>query len=386
MKRVALAILSMALTSSAFAASIYIESRDSGGNITNINLYEEQGAWYAPGSTLKSSAPAPELPGGVLQAVGSRFSDNTVIDAVFLMKIGNHASFVAGNQYNVYITTGSSGSVDAAGSAFVLYDTAHPEGTPLLAGTVALTQANTGNLWFQVATNVTLGAGATLKVSEAAGQVNRFYADAVKIEQVVVGPTPTPTPAPTPWPTPKQLPDTPSIIVDDVPEAEFGGASGFALDPTTTQLPRLPWFYAAGTVGWENDMWYRDQRVISTNVADATATATWTFTGVTPGTYTIAYFLVDSTGYFDNTYYGISCPTTSVNEVRVVSQNGTGGVWCALAEGIQLSGTVVVTAYNIGRAQETLGTQMRVDAMGLIAQAGPTPIPPTGARVWTLFQ
>ncbi|GAB4319722.1 MAG: hypothetical protein Kow0059_13850 [Candidatus Sumerlaeia bacterium] len=177
---IALCALAAAVAVNAWGA-FYIESRKADGSLTDASLYEESGGWYVPGSTAKSRAPAPELPGGVLQGQGSRFSDNTQIDAAATFRISAHPQFVPGRLYSLFITTPDAPSVDAGHSTFVLFDDAHPESAPLAAGVVPLTHADSGDVWLEIAGRIELGAGAALKIAEAAPQGNRFYADAIRI-------------------------------------------------------------------------------------------------------------------------------------------------------------------------------------------------------------
>jgi hypothetical protein len=162
--------------------TFYIESRDAPGQVTDLSLYEEIGDWYGPGSTAKSKAAAPELPGGTLQGLGSRFSFNTTTDAAFLVKISAHPDFFPDQAYDIYITTPKAPTIDAFHSTFLLFDAAHPPEAPLRAGPLPLTYKDCGDVWYKIAGGVVLGSGATLKVSESAPQGDRFYADAVKIQ------------------------------------------------------------------------------------------------------------------------------------------------------------------------------------------------------------
>jgi uncharacterized protein DUF6259 len=160
----------------------YIESRDSSGNLTDASLYEELGDWYVPGSSSKSKAQAPGLAGNVLQGTGSRFSTNSTINASYLVKISSHEKFTADYAYNIYITTPDAPSIDAAKSIYILYDETHPEEAPLSSGILDLTYISCGDKWYKIAENIELGKGAVLKISEAAPQQDRFYADAVMIQ------------------------------------------------------------------------------------------------------------------------------------------------------------------------------------------------------------
>jgi len=360
--------------------TFYIESTTAGAAVTDISLYEEvpsSGPWGTwENSTAKSAAPG-------LVGAGSRWSTNSSLDSYFLMKISAHGDFSAGTAYNIYITVPASSSVDAANSQYVIYDDANPEGSPIDSGTVELTGTGggdgngaAGNKWLLVAENVTLGAGATLKVSENSPQGNRFYSDGIKIMEYTTGPTPTPTPTPTPWPTPHVLTYDPIIVADDKPSGEFDDT--FGLDPIVTAPPKFAWFNTSG--GYNNDCWYRDNRVFETTPEDANATAVWTIKDVPAASYSVGYFVTDSDA-FDNCYYSIECAATAVDELVVVSQNYTGDQWCLLKAGLSLSGDVVVTVYDLGRNANTVGSRMYADAIGLF------PPPPTAVQYrWELYE
>lgn len=381
MRKLLLILLICILYSTVFAAPIvfYIESRTFGGDATDVSLYEESASGWGT-STAKSTASG-------LVGTGSRYTTNVYLDAYFIWHIGNHTSFVTGKSWDIYLTTPNSPSAIAEQSPYVLYDTAHPEGSPLDSGLVDMvgwtngTFTNLmGGIWYLFKGNVALGAGAALKISEALPQTDRLDADAVMVVEHVSGPTPTATPTPTPWPTPIPMDGEPTYIADDVPEAEFGTI--FTLFPTTTVPPtQYAWFYATPS-GYNSDSWYRDNRVASTNPVDSTAYATWTIQGVPDATnYTAGYYVVDA-NYYTNCYYRIQCTATSVNEVVRVSQNYTGSVWCKMKDNLHLSGDVVITLYNIGRVYGAQGIQMRADAVGIFIYMPPI----LNAKRWELYE
>lgn len=373
------ALFCMTALAATAQTTFYIECRDSAGTLTPSSLYEELGAgWYSLGSSAKSTAPG-------IVGNGSRFSFNTTIgDAQYVFKIGNHASFVAGTAYDIYITTPAGSSIDAAGAQYVIYDNANPEGTPIQSGGVSLTTAVTGNQWFQVASNVTLGAGAAIKVSEGAPQAERFYADSIRVVPFSAGPTPTPTPTATPWPTPYAL-NKALIEAIDNPADGSANTTEFGIGPTVPGPGIFPWFFVgAGTVGYNgSNYWYRDNRVASTVADDTTATAVWTFQDVPAGAYALGYYVPDSAIAWDNCYYRILCPDTSVDLTVVVSQNNTDAVWCRLADGLNLSGDVQVVQLNIGRFGETIGSRMFADAIGLFSDDILTP---SDASTWPIYE
>jgi uncharacterized protein DUF6259 len=162
-----------------------IESRTETGEVTDGTLYEEAGGWFAAGSTAKSRAGAPELPGGVLQGAGSRFSFADNLDASYVMKIGAHPSFVPGAEYDLLITVPDAPTIDATNSTFVIYDNAHPENAPLASGVVPLTHLDCGDVWYPLAAKLELGVGAAVLISEATPQSDRFYADAIRAQPVL---------------------------------------------------------------------------------------------------------------------------------------------------------------------------------------------------------
>jgi hypothetical protein len=346
-----------------------IESKDSSSVLTDISMYDEVGL---SDSSAKSSAP------GCI-GVGSKYSSNASISAYFIMKASGHGDFVADTAYNIYVTVPDGyDSINAENSSYTVYDDAHPEGSPLASGTVALTRANCGGSWALVHENVTLGAGAAIKIAEFAPQADRFYSDAVKFMPYSAGPTPTPTPTPTPWPAPQKMGYAPIGFVDDVPSAEFSEL--FTCDPLVHAPPRYAWFYETGT-GFQGDSWNRDSRVFGTNPEDANADAIWTLKSIPAGIYSLGYYVEDSVLTFDNCYYTIECTGTSLDEEVIVSQSETGGTWCLLKENVSLSGDVVITLDNRGRSAETTGNRMFADAVGYFTYP-----PPTSARSWELYE
>lgn len=366
------------------AANLYIESRDASGALTPTTLYEEVGTFY--NSSVTSSAPSPDAGcgtgGAVLCAIGSRFT-YTAGDT-FTMKFGNHTSFTPG-AYNIYITSPVAASITATGCSWVAADTAHSGG--VANGTVDITSANTGNVWFQLASNVTLGAGATVQITTAIGTGgdpnDRCYATAVRLETYSSAPTPTASPSPTPWPTPQAMETSPTLIIDDCPSGEFNIDNGFVCDPIAVEGSRTSWYNLTNT-GIDGDCWYRDNRMFGTTANDANTTAVWTFVDVPDGTYEVGYRIINTSSGWDNVYYGIVCASTGVDTMVVVSQHLTGRIWCSLKKNVHLSGKVVVTLYNCGKGDETVGSRIYADSIGLYA---PPPPPAASVRTsWSLYR
>jgi hypothetical protein len=188
MKHVVGLFMSHLVVMSLFAQSgFYIESRSTvrGGRVYPYDVYEEQGeGWGA--TTEKSAAIAPEWRYGArsnrLQGIGGRWSSKVKIAESVLWKIGNHPLFVPQRVYTIYVTTDGYQSFNAPHVPFVVYDDAHPLQAPLVTGNFDLTYTNTGDIWQAIATNVILGSGATLKMGESELQLDRFDADAIKVE------------------------------------------------------------------------------------------------------------------------------------------------------------------------------------------------------------
>jgi len=178
---------------------IIIESHTPAGAVNAIG-FSQAGAWNG-NSTVKSTAPG-------LTGLNSEYSSNATLTASFTVT----PTIAVAGLYDIYVTTPSSGSVNAANSA---YSIAHVGGPTT--GTIALTQANTGNQWRLLASGIQFaaGAGGSVTISEAAPQTDRFYADAVKF--VLQGPAPTPK-----EPKPAVVESTSSateVIVDSTPQA-----------------------------------------------------------------------------------------------------------------------------------------------------------------------
>lgn len=156
---------------------IIIESRTPAGTITPVAQgYSQSGSWFSGGSTVKSTAPG-------LVGVGSEFSTNTTLDASYTFT----PNIQVAGLYDIYITTPSAGSVNAANSRFSINHVGGPT-----TGTIALTSANTGNKWTLMASNIQFAAGTSgsVTISENAPQGDRFYSDAIRF--VPAGLTPTP--------------------------------------------------------------------------------------------------------------------------------------------------------------------------------------------------
>jgi hypothetical protein len=357
--------------------TFYIESRTAAGLLTDASLYEEGGSFWGD-TTAKSSAPAPEI--GGLKAPGARYSTNSTVDGTFTMKIGGHAEFVAGTAYNIYITAPNFPSTNAPQAPYVLYDNANPEGSPLSSGTVDMSQAAVGDVWLLVVGNQVLGAGAALKVSEYAGQPDRLVSDAVRIEPVGAAPTPTPTPTATPWPTPYTLLNEVVEVLDNANE----DTAEFTINPKVTGGIYAAWFLSSETSGYNgSNYWFRNQRVESTVFEDNTATAVWTFQNVPAGTYTLGYFVPDTDTAFDNCYYTILCPETSLDVEVIVSQNELNEQWARLLPDLNLSGTVQVILDNRGRFGQSIGNQMFADAIGIFSNESPTAV---RSENWLLYE
>lgn len=149
----------------------YIEARG-----TNSGLYSDVN--FTGDSSAKSTVP--ELSSG---RPGSRYKTNTTLNGTATWNLAGLPGFVAGANYEIAVTCPTA-SLDAASTAYVVYDTAHPEGTPIQSGTAVLTGANAGDKWYVVAANVTLGAGAAIKFTTTAPQGNRLYSDGLRLTQL----------------------------------------------------------------------------------------------------------------------------------------------------------------------------------------------------------
>jgi hypothetical protein len=364
------------------AVCIYIESRTPAHVNTPASLFEviENGGYWNP-SSAKSSAPAPELTDGHLQATDSLYSSNVSTDQAFIFHIGNQTGFTPGSHYNIYLTVPGVSTANAPQSDYIIGDTAHPEGSPLQQGAVALDNANAGNKWLEVAHDIVLGDGAFIKVQEHTGQPDRLYADAVRV-MLYAGVTPTPSPTPTPRPTQRALSYPPEFVVDDVPETEFDPENGFICDPLVADPDhgRYPWWAGTGASSYGSDYWDRVNRVTASS--DFNASATWSFTSVPKRAYSVGFWIPQSSGGFDNCYYTIMCPAESVNEQAIVSQNSCGGTWRLLKENLTLSNKVVVRLDNRGRYEEYIGSTEYADAIGLFLYP-----PPLAAQSrWDIYE
>ena len=192
--------------------TIIIESHTPAGTITPpAQGYSQSGSWYSGGSTAKSTASG-------LTGVGTEWSSNAVIDASYTITPNIP---VVGN-YDIYITTPSASSVDAANSQFSI---THPGGPTT--GTIALTSSNTGDKWTLLASNIffNTGTGGSVTISEHSPQGNRFYSDAVKFVRV-------PTPKEPKPPVTQPSNSVTEVIVDSEPTSlDYDDKGGWA---TTT--------------------------------------------------------------------------------------------------------------------------------------------------------
>lgn len=171
MKKLLFAMTLMAI-SSVVSAQFVIDTRTAAGAAQSTSLFVSSGTNLG-NTTAKSTAP-----GAGVAASGALFSSVTFLDAHGTFIISGHPSFVAGQSYKIEITTNNGATTNAPTSAYVVSDTGNAN---IATGTIALTAANTGNVWTQVVASVLLGAGAQIRVAEAAGQVDRFNMDAIRV-------------------------------------------------------------------------------------------------------------------------------------------------------------------------------------------------------------
>lgn len=197
---------------SPIGSEIIIESHTPAGTITGAGAGYTQSSGFSL-STAKSTAPG-------LTGVSTEFSSNAALTSSYTMT----PTIPAEGRYDIYITTPSASSVNAANSLFSI---THADGASN--GTVALTSANTGNQWRLLASDIRFlaGTGGSVTISENGPQADRFYSDAVRFVRRV-------TPAPK-EPKPAVSPTTSSvteIIVDSTPQAlnydDLGSASAWA--------------------------------------------------------------------------------------------------------------------------------------------------------------
>lgn len=180
--------------------TIIIESHKSDGSVTpeSEGFVRYGSGWQV--STAKSSAPG-------LVGLNTEWSSNASPDASYAIT----PNVVVPGYYSIYITTPSAASVDAANSTFRVV---HANGETT--GTIALTAANTGNVWTPLVSHVYLNAGnsASVTISEASPQANRFYADAVKFVAEPIRLIPK---EPKPTSVPAALEETTEVIADSHP-------------------------------------------------------------------------------------------------------------------------------------------------------------------------
>ncbi len=216
-------------------AEIIIESRDSAGvTTTPANGYTQTGSWFSGGSSVKSTASG-------LVGTGTEFSTNSSLNASYTIT----PDIQVAGLYDIYITTPSAASIDAANSTFSITHAGGPTN-----GTVALTAANTGNQWTLLASGIqfAVGTGGSVTVSEASPQGNRFYSDAMRF--VLPGTTPV-AKEPKPQVTEPVNADT-EAVVDSSPQAlnydDFGGSGAWATSTVSGYYNGNARFYSSSNV------------------------------------------------------------------------------------------------------------------------------------------
>ncbi|MCC7391095.1 family 10 glycosylhydrolase [Candidatus Sumerlaeota bacterium] len=319
---------------------IVVRSVSAANTVNPVGYSENNGALFTF-STAKSTA---DTGAPVAQ---TRFSSNAALTASYTI---TPTIPTAGN-YNIYVTTPSAASVNAANSTYSIVHNG-----PTINGTFALTAANTGNTWRLLASNVAMSAGTgnTVTFSEASPQGDRFYADAVRFLPVRTAPTKESKPAVVPPadPTPPL-----SIIIDSTPQAldydDDGASGGWA---TST----LAGYYNANARFYSNSNTFPMTRY-AVYLVDLPVAGEWQIDGWVRNNIdlaqTVQYRIVNSSGTVVNTVAsqrtGVNSPTTGAWFINVDGQpNGTG---------IMLpKGHNYITIYgNTGGAQTVIADALR---------------------------
>jgi uncharacterized lipoprotein YddW (UPF0748 family) len=318
----------------AFTGSeVIVESHDSAGVITTAPNGYTQSSGFS-NSTAKSTAAG-------LSGLNTEYSTNGALTASYTIT----PNLPVAGIYDIYITTPSASSVDAANSQ---YSVTHASGTST--GSIALTDANTGNKWALLLGNVSFnaGTGGSVTISEGSPQVNRFYADAVKFVRQTS-------------PTPKEAKPAVSaaasavteLIVDSTPQAlnydDFGSATA--------------WISVASPTGFHNN----NARVFEAADFPFDQVAVWLVDLPSAGQWAIDGYVRSNSTYATGAQYRFVDGGGTVRSVSTTQRAGTSG-WNINVDGVAdgsaynfNKGHVYITLYgNTGGAQDVIADALRL--------------------------
>ncbi len=322
----------------AIGTEVIIESHDNLDVITTPgNGYTQTGTWFGGGSSAKSTVPG-------LTGVGSEFSTSASLDASYTMT----PDIPIAGLYDIYITTPSAGSVDAANSQYSITHVGGPTN-----GTIALTSANTGNQWALLASGIQFaaGTGGSVTVSEASPQGNRFYSDAMRF--VLQGSAPvSKEPKPAVVETSSAVTE---LIVDSTPQALGYDDNGSVWSTST-----LAGYYNG------NSRFYS-----SGGTFPVTDYAVWVVDLPRAGRWAIDGWVRDNTSFAEQAQYRFVDSSDTVRTVqasqRSTTNSTTTGDWHINVDGVNDAsaylfdeGRVYVTLYgNAAGAQTIIADALR---------------------------
>lgn len=310
-------------------------------NVINPTGYSE--ANMTGFSSVKSTAPGA---GSVSQ---TSYSSNASFTGTFTMT----PTIPSAGNYNIYVTTPSAVSVNAPNSPYTITHSGAP-----ITGTFNLTAANTGDTWALLASNVAMSAGTgnSVTFSEASGQPDRFYADAMRFVPVR---TATPKEAKPAVVQPADPAPGVQLIIDSTPQAldydDDGSAGGWATsslagyyngnaryysnDNTFPMTRYGVWLIDIPTAGtWQIDGWTRNNTAFATGaqyrIVNASGTVINTVANQQTGTdsTTTGGWLINVDGQPNGS--GISLPK---GHVYITLHGNTGGAQTVIADALRFT-------------------------------------------------